>query len=489
MAGTAPLIYPCHLSNGGIAWPKDGKKPNAIAQVPQSADLLVDTGIYVLVKRFSAKEETRRIVAALFDPAQVPGARIGFENHLNYFHQNGQALAPALARGLTLFLNSTLVDEFFRQLSGHTQVNASDLRGLRYPSGSELEALGSHFSNPLPVQDELDAVIDEVLFPMERGKSIDPVRVKRRVAQALEVLEELGMPREQVNDRSALTLLALLDLRPHLSWAKASAPLRGITPMMDFFREFYGKDYAPNTRETVRRQTVHQFLDAGLIVANPDEPGRPTNSGKNVYQVEASALELLRTYGTKAWTKRLELYRKRVQPLKERYARERAMNLIPITLAPGKTISLSPGGQNELVERIVHDFCPRFTPKGQVLYVGDTGDKWAYLDEPGLGALGVRVDLHGKMPDVVVHHRDKNWLVLVEAVTSHGPVNAKRRIELKKLFKDSSAGLVFVTAFLHRKAMVRYLADISWETEAWVADAPSHLIHFDGERFLGPYDD
>lgn len=195
------------------------------------------------------------------------------------------------------------------------------------------------------------------------------------------MLKDIGMPREQCNERSALTLLALLDLKPKMPWSHATAPLRGITPMMDFFREFYGKDYAPNSRETVRRQTVHQFLDAGLIVANPDQPDRPTNSGKNVYQIEASALELIRTYGTKQWPEKLKRYLVVVKPLKEKYARERAMQLVPVTIAAGKTISLTPGGQNTLIKKIIDDFSPRFTPGGRVVYVGDTGDKWAYFDE------------------------------------------------------------------------------------------------------------
>jgi hypothetical protein len=123
-----------------------------------------------------------------------------------------------------------------------------------------------------------------------------------------------------------------------------------------------------------------------------------------------------------------------------------------------------------------------------VLYVGDADEKWACFDEPALRKLGVAVDSHGKMPDAVIYHRKKNWLVLVEAVTSHGPVNPKRRDELKKLFKGSTAGLVFVTAFMTRPAMVRYLNELSWETEVWVAESPTHMIHFNGERFLGPYE-
>ena len=314
-------------------------------------------------------------------------------------------------------------------------------------------------------------------------------KAEEKIKEALAILGYLGFPRQQQNERSALTLLSLLGLRPHTDWEDASDPLMGITPMMDFFREHYGKNYAPNTRETVRRQTVHQFLQASLIVANPDKLSRPTNSPKAVYQIEPSALKLLRGFGKPGWEKHLQKYLRTVKTLKRLYARERDMRRLPVKLANGQEIRLSPGGQNVLVKKIVDDFCPLFTPGGHVIYVGDTQAKWAYFDSDALAVLGVEIEEHGKMPDVVVHHVEKNWLVLIEAVTSHGPVNPKRRQELKDLFSRSKAGLVFVTAFVDRRAMLKYLNDISWETEAWIAESPTHLIHFNGERFLGPYAD
>jgi adenine-specific DNA-methyltransferase len=487
--GTVPLIYPGHFVGGYVWWPKEGsKKPNAVVAARETEGLLVRAGHYVLVKRFSAKEERRRVVAAVFDPARVAAPKIGFENHLNYFHERGEGLPPLLAKGLAAYLNSSLVDSYFRQFNGHTQVNAADLRSLKYPAHARLESLGSRVGDAFPEQDEIDSLVEELLTDMSKDvKQPDPVRAKRRIGEALSVLKELGLPRAQQNERSALTLLALLDLKPETHWADSGSPMRGITQMMDFFAGHYGKKYAPNSRETVRRQTVHQFLDAGIIVANPDDPSRPINSGKTVYQIEAGALGLLRKYGTGEWEAALGGYLSAVGTLKEQYAQERRMNRIPVEVAPGQTITLSPGGQNVLIEKIIDEFCPRFTPGGKMVYVGDTDEKWAYFDQTALEALGVSIDSHGKMPDVVVHHVAKNWLVLIEAVTSHGPVNPKRRKELQALFGGSSAGLVFITAFLDRKTMVKYLGDISWETEVWVAEAPDHMIHFNGERFLGPY--
>jgi adenine-specific DNA-methyltransferase len=257
---------------------------------------------------------------------------------------------------------------------------------------------------------------------------------------------------------------------------------------MDWMAAKYGKKYAPNTRETVRRFTLHQFVEMGLVLLNPDNPQRPTNSPKNVYQIEPSALELLRTFGTDDWQENLTEYLDSMEGKNRLRETARRMTQIPVTLPSGETLQLSAGGQNVLIKEIIEQFAPRFTPGGHVVYVGDAGDKHLLNDESYLRTLGVVIDRHGKMPDVVIHYKQRNWLVLVEAVTSHGPVNMLRHTQLKDLFAASTAGLVFVTAFLDRQAMREYLPDIAWETEVWVADAPSHLIHFNGERFLGPYE-
>lgn len=312
---------------------------------------------------------------------------------------------------------------------------------------------------------------------------------KAHIENALKVLALLGLPPAQQNERSALCLLAILNLIPARKWAQAERPLIGITPIMDWVRQHYQKDYAPNTRETVRRQTMHQFCDAGIALYNPDKPDRPVNSPKAVYQIEPAAHALLQSYGTKAWSGNLKVYLGEHKTLIDRYAQERELNRVPIEIAPGKEITISPGEHSDLIRAIVQEFAPRFAPGSVLVYAGDTGEKWGYFDATSLTALGVRVDYHGKMPDVVLHFTEKNWLLLVESVTSHGPVDGKRHAELAKLFAASTAGLVYVTAFPNRAVMGRYLGEIAWETEVWVADAPSHLIHFNGLRFLGPHAD
>ena len=265
-------------------------------------------------------------------------------------------------------------------------------------------------------------------------------------------------------------------------------PLMGVTPIMSWVRKHYRKEYAPNTRETFRRETIHQFVQAGIVQRNPDKPDRPVNSPHTVYQVTKEVLGLLRSYGTDTWHSNLTEYLARKGTLASEYARERARHRVPVRIAGDRQIDLSAGEHSELIRDIIEEFASRFVPGSLLIYVGDTGDKWIYFDSDRLTALGVRVDSHGKMPDVVLHDAERGWLVVVEAVTSHGPVDDKRYAELKELFAEAGAGIIYVTAFRSHASMARYLGEIAWATEVWIAEVPSHLIHFDGDRFLGPYE-
>jgi hypothetical protein len=310
-----------------------------------------------------------------------------------------------------------------------------------------------------------------------------------KLRDAMEILRALGFTARQSNEIAGYTLLALLDLKPSQSWTEAARPLRGITPIIDFVAEAYGVRYAPNTRETIRDEAVKYFVEAGMLIRNPDEPSRPTNSGKTVYQVEPTALEVLRSFGTLEWSGKLKSYLGVQERIRKELVRERKLTRIPVRLPSGKTVTISPGGQNPLIKTVVEEFCPRFVPGGTVVYIGDAEDKFLHLDVDYLQQLGVVIPAPAKMPDVAVHNTKRNWLLLIEAVTSAGPVDGKRRKELKELFAGCKAGLVFVTAFSTREVMRSFLTQISWETEVWVAEDPEHLIHFNGKRFLGPYPD
>jgi hypothetical protein len=308
-----------------------------------------------------------------------------------------------------------------------------------------------------------------------------------RIDEARDVLVALGFPRAQQNVRSALCLLALLNMTPAKTWGEAEDRLIGITPIMEWISENYQMSYAPNSRETIRKGTMHQFVSAGIVLYNPDKPDRPVNSPKAVYQIEQKALALLRTFGAEDWCDGLTNYAAEHETLVQRYASERNRNHILVKIAHHGEVALSRGEHSELIRSIIEEFGPRFTRGGVLIYAGDTGDKWGYFDAVLLAHLGVVVDPHGKMPDVVIFDPVQRWLLLVEAVTSTGPVDNMRHTELARLFARSTVSLVYVTAFASRSVMARYLGEIAWATEAWVADAPSHLIHFNGDRFLGPH--
>ncbi|MDO8412727.1 MAG: BsuBI/PstI family type II restriction endonuclease [Gallionellaceae bacterium] len=310
----------------------------------------------------------------------------------------------------------------------------------------------------------------------------------RRIAEALTVLQALGMPNEQLNDRTAICLLALLNLPPKRRWHEAQNPMLGIRAILDFAREQLDRNYAENTRESVRKYSVKQLVAAGLLLHNPDKPDRVTNSSGNCYQVEEHALALLRQFGSRTWDRSLETYLAARGTLVAHYAHARDLHRIPVKTKTEKKITLSAGGHSDLIRAIIENFGSFFAPGGELVYVGDTGKKWGYFDEILLSTLGVKVKLHGKMPDVIIYYREKNWLILIEAVTSSGPVDGGRHAELAKVFKDSNAGLVYVTAFPDRGEIFRkFLALVAWETEVWCASDPTHLIHFNGIRFLGPY--
>lgn len=303
------------------------------------------------------------------------------------------------------------------------------------------------------------------------------------------MLAALGLPPDQQKLVPALSLLALSGLTPDMPWHEASNPLIGVSPIMDYVNSHYDVTYRENSRESFRKSAIHYFEAAQLIVKNPDQPNRPTNSGKTVYQLTDAALSLIRSYGTAEFTALLPTYLSTVGTLVDRYASRRTLEMVPLRLKLDQRVTLSPGAHSDLIEKIIHEFGPRFTPEGILIYAGDTGQKWdSYFDEATLSHLGVTIaSAGGKMPDVLIYHEEKGWLVIVEAFDTVGPIDPLRKAQLESLLAASTAPRVFVTAFHSRKAMAGQASTLAWETDIWIAEAPDHLIHYNGDRFLGPY--
>jgi hypothetical protein len=308
-----------------------------------------------------------------------------------------------------------------------------------------------------------------------------------KIDEAKKILKELGLPAAQQNEISAYTLLALCDIKPRGSWSKATkASLTISKDIMAFCKEIYKKEYAPNTRETFRKYVLHQFVQARIADYNPDNPRLAVNSPKAHYAITMEALEAIKTFRTKTWKKEAKRFKSKVGELSKRYVKERKQNLIPVKLSNGKTFKLSAGKHNVVQAAIIQDFVGRFANNSVVLYFGDTAKKFLHVDKKVLKEIGIPITKHSKLPDVVLFDRKKNWLYLIEAVTSHGPVSPKRIVELEELLKDCSAGKVYVSAFPDFAEFKKHSTNISWETEVWVVDFPEHMIHFNGDRFMGP---
>lgn len=307
------------------------------------------------------------------------------------------------------------------------------------------------------------------------------------VQESQDILRAFEFDRKRTNETSARTLLALAGLDESSTWADATNERMGVRYILDWMRGPLRHPIAENSRETIRRFVLHQFVDAGFCLYNDDDPARPTNSSKNNYRLNPEALLTIKLYGTPDFAPAVEEYLAEVGSLTVKYQTARDLARIPVTTPTGEVFTLKGGGQNILIKEMVENFCAYFVPGGEILYVGDADDKLATFERDRLASLGVVVDEHGKMPDLVVYQASSNWLFLMEAASTHGPVDHIRYSELSRMFADSSAGIIYVSCFSNRSVMRRFLADLAWETEVWLASDPTHMIHLNGDRFLGPY--
>lgn len=316
-----------------------------------------------------------------------------------------------------------------------------------------------------------------------------------KLEEAKEILKELGFPKKQQNETSAYTLLALSGLKEESRWStakmismsvvgsKKNAKYPGI---MRFVAQHYKKIYAENSRETFRRKSLHQFVQAGFVERNPENPDLPTNSKDNHYRLSKEALKVIKSYKTKFWKKELKNYLDEIGALQDKYTKKRNLKQIPLKLADGKVLKFSPGKHNEVQIAVIKEFGSRFAPGAELLYVGDTAKKDLHRNDEKLKMLNIPIGKNSKLPDVIIYDSKKDWLYLIEAVTSHGPISPKRMLELEELLKNCKSGKIYVTAFPDMTEFKKHSKNIAWETEVWLADLPDHMIHFNGDRFIGP---
>lgn len=293
-------------------------------------------------------------------------------------------------------------------------------------------------------------------------------------------LSNIGMPKAQQADICVLSILAMTEIKPDDDWKSATNNWIRIHDIIAFVNQNYGTSYAENSRETFRKQAMHRFRTAALIEDN----GKATNSPNYRYRITDEALKVLCSIGTDNEENELNQFLSNHDKLVDIYSSKKKMTMMPVKIN-GVNLQFSTGKHNELQKAIIEEFAPRFAPNSECLYVGDTTEKDLVKNVEKLKQLGFEITLHDKMPDVVLYNEDNDWIYFIESVTSVGPMDPKRILEISEMTKNVKAGKVFVTAFLDFSTYKKFAESLAWETEVWIACMPEHMIHLNGDKFLG----
>ena len=302
-----------------------------------------------------------------------------------------------------------------------------------------------------------------------------------KISETREFLKNIGMPKQQQADICCYVILAMAGIKPEMSWNEATNEWIRIHDIIQFANTYYGTSYAENSRETFRKQALHRFRTAALVEDN----GKATNSPNYRYRLTDETLQLIKNINSNALDTAMSRFLKYHDKLVDIYASKKKMTMMPVKIN-GDDFKFSAGKHNELQKAIIEEFAPRFAPDSECLYVGDTIEKDLVKNVDKLSKLGFEITLHDKMPDVVLYREDKNWIYFIESVTSVGPMDPKRILEIEELTQNVNAGKIYVTAFLDFKTYKKFAEELAWETEVWIAEMPKHMIHLNGDRFMGP---
>lgn len=302
-----------------------------------------------------------------------------------------------------------------------------------------------------------------------------------KLEEAKNILKELKVPLKQQSDLCGYVILAMADIKRNDEWANAINEWKRIHDVIAFIKDFYEVSYAENSRETFRKQAIHHFRNAAFIEDN----GKVTNSPNYRYRLTDEMLLLVKTFQSNQWEEQKNNFLKSHQNLIDLYSSKKVVRKMPVKIN-GDDFTFSPGKHNQLQKLIIEEFAPRFAENSECLYVGDTIQKDLVKNEEKLKELGFEITLHDKMPDIILYSEDKNWIYFIESVTSVGAMEPKRIKEIEEMTENVSAGKIYVTAFLNFKTFKKFSESLAWETEVWIADMPDHMIHLNGDKFLGP---
>ncbi len=324
-------------------------------------------------------------------------------------------------------------------------------------------------------------------------KSSKSKALRKLINESLEILESVGIPFEGLSElrleRMAECFLAVADVRKDWSTVKSSSDERYLRTrdIIPYLNKYFDENISSGSYDDVRRRDLKPLVLAELIVNSADDSDAATTDPTRGYALHPDFKDLILSYGTLDFPAKMEAFIANKGSLSESLNRKRNLKKIPVKLPNGVKIELSAGEHNLLQKKIIDEFLPNFGSDSEVLYIGDTSNKILYVEKEKLQSLNFFELLHDKLPDIIAFSRTNNWLYLIEAVHSSGTMNEMRVYELRKLLKDCTSELIFVTAFLTKSEFKKWMTDIAWETEVWIAEKPEHLIHFNGHKFLGPY--
>lgn len=321
-------------------------------------------------------------------------------------------------------------------------------------------------------------------------------KVQRLIQSGVEIIEAVGVPLGDLTvrrlEKMSMSLLSLCAMNKSVAWNEISSITDGhilrTREIITYLNENFEENISLGSYDDIRRKDLIRLVGMGLVIKSANRPDADTNDGTRGYALEENFAELIKKYGSEKWTYALSEFELDQEYIDQFYSR-RELEKLEVHLEKGVVISLDKGPHNKIQKAIIEEFLPIYGYSAKVLYLGDTSNKHMHEYSDQMINLGLNIEDRGMLPDIVAFSSEKKWLYLIEAVHSSNPLNPERCIELQRsILKDCPYGVVFVTAFLSKKEFARWLPQIAWETEVWLVDTPQHLIHFNGDRFLGPHE-
>jgi len=318
--------------------------------------------------------------------------------------------------------------------------------------------------------------------------------VKALINHTLVVLDSFGVPMDDTSrrlERMAVAFLAVADVKvvEDIPNAKDQSHSADHSPktreIIEYVNAHFGEKISSGSYDDIRRRDLKLLVLANIVLKS--SPNSATNDSTRGYVLNPFYAKLFRYSTNDGWNEVVAQKLEGVESIGERLAALRDIKMIPVKLKDGKELEFSPGEHNDLQKAIIEEFLPRYGYGAEVLYVGDTAKKYLHLDEEKLKELNFFEMSHDRLPDILAYSAEKNWLYLIEAVHSSGPIDQAKLILFENLTKDCTADIIYITAFLTRDKFRAYAKELAWETEAWIAENPDHMIHFNGDKFMGPY--